>query len=122
MLHTNDDCAGLLKARIGYLSNPVLLWYGETGFALAQESVTADLGGPATTRQSRTATGYALGGGVEWAFPGGMLPAAATSLFADYQHIWWDAGSMTMPAAAPTLDFRWQRESNIARLGVRLHF
>ncbi|HEY1798981.1 MAG TPA: hypothetical protein VGG57_22905 [Stellaceae bacterium] len=123
VLHTSDDYAGLLEARLGYLSNPMLLWYGETGLALAQENVTANLGGPATASQSRTATGYALGGGVEWGLPMQTLPvAAATSLFADYQHIWWDSGSMTTPAAAPNLDFRWQRESNIVRLGARLHF
>lgn len=122
VLRTNDDYAGLIEARVGYLSNPVLLWYGETGLALAQENATANFGGP-TTSLSRTATGYALGGGVEWALPAHTLPVAAgLSLFADYQHIWWDSGSMTTPAAAPNLDFRWQRESNIVRLGVRLHF
>ncbi len=122
VFHTNDDYAGLIEARAGYLLNPVLLWYGETGLALGQENVKANLGGP-TTSLSRTATGYALGGGFEWALPAQTLPiAAGTSLFADYQHIWWDSGTMTTPAAAPNLDFRWQRESNIVRLGVRLHF
>jgi outer membrane immunogenic protein len=121
VFHTNDDYAGLVEARAGYLLNPVLLWYGETGLALAQENVTASLGGPVTS-QSRTATGYALGTGLEWALPVQTLAVAGVSLFADYQHIWWDSGTMTMPAAAPNLDFRWQRESNIVRLGVRLHF
>jgi hypothetical protein len=122
VFHTNDDYAGLIEARAGYLLNPVLLWYGETGLALGQENARANLGGP-TTSLSRTATGYAIGGGFEWALPAHTLPiAAGTSLFADYQHIWWDNGTMTMPAAAPNLDFRWQRESNIVRLGVRLHF
>jgi opacity protein-like surface antigen len=122
VFHTNDDYAGMIEARVGYLSNPVLLWYGETGLALAQENVKANLGGP-TTSLSRTATGYALGGGVEWALPAHTLPiAAGTSLFFDYQHVWWDSGTMTTPAAAPNLDFQWQRESNIVRLGVRLHF
>lgn len=121
VLHTNDDYAGLIEARAGYLLNPVLLWYGETGLALTQEHVTANLGGAATSL-SRTATGYALGGGFEWTLPAHTLPVAGTSLFVDYQHIWWDSGTMTTPAAAPNLDFRWQRESNLVRLGVRLHF
>jgi opacity protein-like surface antigen len=121
VLHTNDDYAALLEGRAGYLWGPALLLYGETGLALAQEDVRANLHGP-ITGQSRTATGYALGAGVEWALPAQMLPAVGTSLFVDYQHIWWDGGSMTTPAAAPNLDFRWQRESNLVRLGVRLHF
>jgi opacity protein-like surface antigen len=121
VLHTNDDDAGLIEARVGYLLNPVLLWYGETGLALAEENVTANLGGP-TTSQSRTATGYALGTGLEWALPAQTLPVAGISLFVDYQHIWWDSGAMATPAAAPNLNFRWQRESNLVRLGVRLHF
>ena len=121
VLDTKDDYAGLVEARAGYLLNPMLLWYGETGLALAREHVTANLGGPATSL-GRTATGYALGGGFELALPGRASPVAGTSLFVDYQHIWWDSGTMTTPAAAPNLDFRWQRESNLVRLGVRLHF
>jgi hypothetical protein len=121
VFHTNDDYAGLIEARAGYLLNPVLLWYGETGLAIGQENARANLGGP-TTSLSRTATGFALGGGFEWALPAQTLAFAGTSLFVDYQHIWWDSGTMTTPAAAPNLDFRWQRESNIVRLGVRLHF
>jgi len=121
VFHTNDDWAGLIEGRVGYLSNPVLLWYGETGLALAQENVKVDFGGPVTS-QSRTATGYALGGGVEWALPAHTLAVGGTSLFFDYQHVWWQTGTIATPAAVPSLDFRWQRESNLVRVGLRLHF
>jgi len=121
VFRTDDDWAGLIEARVGYLSNPVLLWYGETGLAVAREDTKVNFGGPVTS-QSRTATGYALGGGVEWALPAQTLPVAGTSLFFDYQHVWWQSGAMATPAAVPNLNFRWQRDSNLIRVGLRLHF
>ena len=65
----------------------------------------------------------ALGGGGEYALAG--LPALggkALSFFAEYQHIWWSSDTTDMPAAVPTLNFHWQRDSDIVRAGIRMHF
>jgi hypothetical protein len=43
-------------------------------------------------------------------------------LFVDHQHIWWSSGTLDMPAAAPSLNFNWQRESNTIKAGLRIHF
>lgn len=123
VLRTADDVVGTGGVRAGLLASPELLWYGQTGVAITNENIKVDFGGPLTTA-SRTAAGYALGGGAEWALPATPLPLSATaaSLFIDYQHIWWDSGSLHMPAAIPTLNFHWQRDSNTLKAGLRLHF
>ena len=116
VFRTQDDVVGFLALRAGYLPRPDLLWYGQTGLALADETVSIDFGGP-VSHLSRTATGYSLGGGVEW-----VLPASRASVFLDYQHIWWDGGSISAPAAIPSVNFRWQRDGNLLKAGLRLRF
>jgi opacity protein-like surface antigen len=118
-----DNLASAAGARGGLFTTPDLLWYGQTGIAIADENIKVNFGGP-TASGSRTASGYALGGGAEWPLPATPLPLSPTtaSLFVDYQHIWWDDGSLHMPSAVSTLNFRWQRDGNTLKAGLRLHF
>jgi len=123
VFRTTNDVAGTAGVRAGLLTSPDLLWYGQTGVAIADEAIKVNFGGP-ITRRSRTVAGYAFGAGAEWALAATPLPLSATtaSLFIDYQRIWWDGGSLHTPAAIPTLNFRWQRDGNILKAGLRLHF
>jgi len=123
VFETMDNLMASGQMRVGYLMAPSLLCYGQTGVSLARESLKVDFGGP-ITEQSRVAPGYAIGAGAEWALP--IVPpkplAAAPSLFVEYQHIWWSRGTLEMPAAVPSLNFNWQRESNTIKAGLRFHF
>jgi len=121
VFRTSNDVMGFAAVRAGYLSDPKTLWYAQTGLAVAGENVRVDLGGPITSL-SRTVPGYALGGGVEWALPAAPAALGPASLFLDYRHIWWESGTLDTPAADPTLNFRWQREANLLKVGLRLHF
>jgi hypothetical protein len=118
-----DNLTASGQLRVGFLAASGLLWYGQAGISLARENLKVDFVGP-ITEQSRVAPGYAIGAGAEWALP--IVPpkllAAAPSLFVDYQHIWWSSGTLDMPAAAPSLNFNWQRESNTIKAGLRFHF
>lgn len=97
--------------------------YGQTSVAAAEERIKVNFDGP-IAEETRFAPGYAIGAGAEWALPivTPKLLAAATSLFADYQHIWWTSGSPQTPAAVPTLNFHWQQQSNTIEAGLRVHF
>jgi hypothetical protein len=123
VFRTTDNITGTAGVRAGLLTSPDLVWYGQTGVAVTDEKIKVNFGGPITSG-SRTAAGYALGTGAEWALPAAPLPLSLTtaSLFIDYQHVWWDGGSVHMPAAVPTLNFRWQRDGNALKAGLRLHF
>jgi hypothetical protein len=123
VFRATDNVTGTAGLRAGWFTSPDLLWYGQTGVAIADEKIKVDFGGP-ITNASRTAAGYELGAGAEWALPAVPLPLSVTpaSLFIDYQHVWWESGSLHMPAAVPTLNFRWQRDGNTLKAGLRLHF
>ncbi len=119
---TTDNLMASGQLRVGILAAPDLLWYGQTGINLARENLKIDFGGP-ITEQSGVAPGYAIGAGAEWALPVSPPPLfAASSLFVEYQHIWWSSGMLDVPAAAPSLNFNWQRESNTIKAGLRFHF
>jgi opacity protein-like surface antigen len=122
VFQTTTNLLAGARLRAGLAPMPALLLYGETGVAVSNQSIRINFGGP-ITRQNLTTPGIALGGGAEYAlasFP--VLGGKPPSLFAEYQHIWWTSDTTDMPAAVPTLNFHWQRDSDIVRAGIRAHF
>ena len=115
------------EARAGYLATPNVLIYGQTGIAVAHQNVQLNFGG-ATSSRSQLTPGYALGAGVEWQppisplFPTTASPAGGwtMSVFAQYDHIWWDKATLNAPSASPFYNYGWSRQSDMFTVGVRL--
>jgi hypothetical protein len=123
VLQTATGPMGLALLRAGISPMPAMLVYGATGVAVGGQSARINFGGP-ITQQSRATPGVALGAGGEYAL-GAALPALygkSVSLFTEYRHIWWEGDTSDMPPAVPTLNFHWQRQTNIVKAGVRLGF
>lgn len=123
VFRTTTNLTGSGGVRLGFAASPALLLYGQSGIAFANESVAIDLGGP-TTQQNRFTPGIAVGAGGEYMIAAGRrAPIGKTlSLFTEFQHVWWAADTVDMPAAAPALDFQWRRQSNLVEAGARVHF
>jgi hypothetical protein len=123
VFRTTTNLTGSGQARLGFAASPALLLYAESGVAFANEAVRIDLGG-ATTQQDRFTPGITIGAGGEYVVATGRRAplGKAVSLFAEFQHVWWAADTIDMPAAAPGLDFQWQRQSNLVEAGARIHF
>ncbi|MET0408259.1 MAG: outer membrane protein [Hyphomicrobium sp.] len=64
--HSNVNWFSTVRGRLGIANGPLLV-YGTAGLAIADFDTAVDFGGP-RFRDSDTKTGYAAGGGVEWAF------------------------------------------------------
>jgi outer membrane immunogenic protein len=105
----NLDWFGTVRGRVGYAVGAALL-YGTGGFAYggAQDKLTA---GGTTVTNDKVATGYAAGGGVEYAFN------PAWSGKAEYQYI--NLGSDSLTNGGATADFN--HEYNTVRLGLNYH-
>jgi hypothetical protein len=123
VFQTTTGLMGSALLRAGISPMPGLLFYGATGIAVANQSIRINFGGP-ITQQNQATPGAALGGGGEYALSAAVpaLYGKSVSLFAEYQHIWWDSATIATPAAVPTLNLGGQRQSNILRAGVRLGF
>ncbi len=106
---TNLDWFGTVRGRVGYAVGAALL-YGTGGVAFGgvQDKLTA---GGATKSHDATDTGYAAGGGIEYAF------APSWSGKAEYQYI--NLGNDTVTSGTDSAKF--DHEYNTVRLGLNYH-
>ena len=119
------DWFGTFRGRVGYAWDRVLVYatgglaYGSTSFALA---MTDTLGFSAAAGGSSTNTGYAVGGGLEWAF------APNWSMKGEYQYInlgnrHVDAPEFRLGVVTPWAVHSESRvDFHTARLGVNYRF
>jgi opacity protein-like surface antigen len=99
------------------------LLYAQTGFALGNQSLKVNFGGP-VSRHSDTTPGYTIGAGAEWRLydgPTGVI-GQSPSLFVEYSHIFWGDAHFNTPAASPAFNYTWSRESNVIKGGLRVRF
>ncbi|GJE58208.1 hypothetical protein MPOCJGCO_0287 [Methylobacterium trifolii] len=126
---------GTVRGRIGYAFDRVLV-YGTGGFAYGDvtQSVSFRTGAPVTYAGSRSSieTGYAYGGGIEFALPTesflNFFRASAVTVKGEYLR--YDLGSRNLfvanvgPAGTPGVGYnaRFQTEGSIARAGINYKF
>jgi outer membrane immunogenic protein len=122
------DDLGTVRARLGYLSSPSILWYATGGFAYGQTKLQtafacATCAPPANTSilTSNVNTGWTVGAGVEWMF------APAWSLKAEYLYV--DLGSISNtigyiygPTSISSLTSTFNERDNIVRAGINYKF
>ncbi|UDL93328.1 porin family protein [Lichenihabitans sp. PAMC28606] len=127
------DYLGTVRGRIGYAYNQFLI-YGTGGFAYGGVNsrhtlFAADGTGIFTGSRSSTETGYAYGGGVEYALPTGsflnFFHSSAVTIKAEYLH--YDLGSRTLAVNAINtgigqFNSRVRADGDIARVGLNYKF
>ena len=127
--HSRTDFVGTVRGRLGYAFGN--LWvYGTGGFAYGDVRDNALLVGTAGfTSLNRIQTGYAYGGGVEYAIPTtsfvNFFKASAVTVKAEFIH--YDLGSTSGLAiagasGANAYTARIHNDGNIARIGVNYKF
>jgi opacity protein-like surface antigen len=122
-LRSTLDFAATFQARAGYIAQPNLLLYAQTGLAVGSQNLKVNFGGPVSSK-SDTTPGYTLGGGAELRLydgPTGFL-GQSPSLFLEYSHTWWADANFTTPAASPGFNYTWSRESDVIKAGLRVRF
>ncbi|MBD8907790.1 outer membrane protein [Methylorubrum zatmanii] len=126
------DFLGTLRGRIGYAFDRVLV-YGTGGFAYGtvSQSVTFQTGAPVTYAGARSGveTGYAYGGGIEYALPTdsflNVFNSSAVTLKGEYLR--YDLGSRTLfvgTTGGPGVGYNvtYRTEGAIARAGLNFKF
>jgi outer membrane immunogenic protein len=127
---------GTVRARLGYLVNPVFLIYGTGGLAYGQGTLSANYFGiwklapknvvsvQLDDYQTQTLTGYSVGGGAEWQF----LPKWTVKA----EYLYYNLGSIQTTgvqlnyksgnvAALTTARSNARFDGSIVRLGVSYH-
>jgi len=107
-----------IRGRVGYATGP-MLFYGTGGVAFAGVNVFDQVcfsAGCNAASSSSTPVGFAVGGGIEWAF------APSWSVRAEY--LWVDLGTITVDSSntALSLTHNHHLTENIGRLGLNVRF
>ncbi len=130
--HGSLDYLGTVRGRIGYAFNQFLI-YGTGGFAYGGVNSSANVYIPPTGAliasggNSKTGTGFAYGGGVEYALPTGsflnFFHSSAVTVKAEYIH--YDLGNSTFAiGAGPNVLYtsRVKTDGDLVRAGINYKF
>ena len=126
------DYLGTVRGRVGYAFNQFMI-YGTGGLAFGgtdnRVNVSLVPGGPVVAggRSDSTETGYAVGGGIEYALPTSsflnVFKSSAVTVKAEYLH--YDLGRKTIAINSPGGNIGSTRVSNdgdLARVGLNYKF
>ncbi len=129
------DYLGTVRGRLGYAFNQFLI-YGTGGFAYGEVFNKDTLYAPSSSTvrffgsSDKTQTGYAAGGGIEYALPTGsflnFFKSSAVTIKVEY--LYYDLGSTTV-AATPVVSgstggysSRYKVDGNLVRVGLNYKF
>ena len=129
----SSDFLGTVRGRVGYAVDRTLV-YGTGGFAYAGDTYRASLSqtaaGPAYVgSRARLDTGYAVGGGIEYALPTDSVLNFfhSSAVTVKGEALYYDLGSRTIPVlpvrGGPSIfATRFQNEGVLGRVGVNYKF
>jgi hypothetical protein len=117
---SETDWIATAGLKAGVVVAPGAFLYGLVGGSLLEEQLNIDFGGPVTS-QSETVSGVTVGGGGEWRPSGLRALGRPVSIFAQYQHTWWEDVALNRPAASPFFSYDFEREDDSVRAGVNIY-
>jgi hypothetical protein len=118
-LGTTTDHIFTAGLKAGYSVAPGLLLYGLAGAAWLNQDLVINF---ATRSVKNTTTpGFTTGFGGEWqpaALQGFAVPV---SIFAQYQHTWYDTAKFDTPAASPAFNYAFKRDDDTIKFGLNVY-
>jgi len=107
-----------LKA--GAVVRPDLFIYGLIGVSWLNENLNVNFATAATSNV--TIPGVTVGLGGECRPASWQIAGHPVTLFAQYQHTWWNTANFYAPASSPAFDYAFKREDDTVKLGVNFYF
>jgi outer membrane immunogenic protein len=129
----SSDYLGTVRGRVGYAFDRILV-YGTGGFAYAGDTYRVGLSQRAALpnyfgSSARTDTGYAVGGGIEYALPTDSFLNVfhSSAVTVKGEALYYDLGKRTIPVlpvrgGASVYATRFQNEGVLGRVGVNYKF
>lgn len=125
--HSGLDYLGTVRARLGYGFGQFLV-YGTGGLAFGNVDNRVTVAGIGTGKSDSTETGFAYGGGIEYALPTNsflnFFKSSAVTLKAEYLH--YDLGKTNVvvrtPGGANFATARVSNDGDLARIGLNYKF
>ena len=106
--------------KAGVVTAPGFYLYGLAGAAFLNHDLNVNF---ATAAQSNTTTpGFTAGFGGEYQPSSWQLAGHPVSVFAQYQHTWWNNANFNTPASSSAFNYAFRREDDTIKLGVNFYF
>jgi hypothetical protein len=106
--------------KAGVATSPNVYLYGLVAAAFLNQDLNVNF---ATAASSNVTTpGVTVGAGAEFRSASWQLAGLPISLFAQYQHTWWDTAHFDRPASSPAFNYGFRREGIRSSFGVNLYF
>jgi hypothetical protein len=120
-LGSTANVAGTAGIKFGPSVTRDFWLYGIAGVSVLNETLNVNFL-PATSSIDKTVAGATLGAG--FAFKPGFLQnfGRPVSVFAEYQHTWWQTAQFNSPAASPGFNYSFRRQDDVVKLGFNVHF
>jgi hypothetical protein len=117
---TTTHWIGTAGVKAGVMTQWGLFAYGLAGASVLNKDLNINFGGPITSVNT-TVPGatLGLGGEIRPGFLQGL--GRPISVFAQYQHTWWQDAHLNQPVASPFFNYTFQREDNTLRFGFNVY-
>jgi hypothetical protein len=115
-LGTTANFIGTGGVKIGPRLDMGVWLYGIAGVSVLNETLNVNFI-PVASSKSATVAGGTLGFGaaIQPSFLQGF--GRPVSVFAEYQHTWWQDGIFNTPASSPAFNYNFRREDDLVKLG-----
>ncbi len=103
-----------------FITAPGLYLYGLAGAAFVNHDLNVNFATAA--RSNVTTPGFTLGLGGEYHPSSWQITGHPVTLFAQYQHTWWNDANFNTPTSSPAFNYAFRREDDTLKLGVNFYF
>lgn len=118
-LGTTSNVSGTAGVKVGPAVTPDLWVYGLAGVSALNQTMKINFI-PAFSSASTTVAGATAGAGIAWRPASWQIANHPVSLFAEYQHTWWQDAHFNAPTASPLFNYSFRREDDVVKLGVNI--
>lgn len=110
-----------MGVKAGIVNQGGVFVYGLAALSLLNQDLNINFGGPVTS-ENKTLPGLTVGVGGEYRPLFLQQWGRPVSLFAQYQHSWWEDAKLQRPAASPAFNYRYKRQDDVFKFGVNIYF
>lgn len=119
-LGTTTHWLATTGGKFGGVVTPDVFLYGLAGVSWLNRNLNVNF---ATSASSTANTpGFTAGFGGEWHPLSWQLAGHPITLFAQYQHTWWDTANFYAPASSPAFNYAFTRGDDTVKFGVNFYF
>jgi hypothetical protein len=116
-LGTTSNVSGTLGIKVGPALAQDVWLYGLAGVSALNETMKINFI-PAFSSADATVAGGTVGAGIAWHPVSWQVANLPLSLFAEYQHSWWDEAHFNAPSASPAFNYSFRRQDDLVKFGV----